>query len=132
VTARRPADPDGVEAFCLSLPGATIADGPGPARVVAVAGAAFAALGPSGALSLRCSAAVASSLGGRRPGIAAARSEADGCWWLALDRPGALGDPDELLDLLRAAYGLAVAGLPGGPERARVLTALRSPLPTRH
>jgi predicted DNA-binding protein (MmcQ/YjbR family) len=129
VTARRPADPDGVEAFCLSLPGATIADGPGAARVVAVAGAAFAALGPGDALSLRCSGAAARAFGGR-PG-AAPRPAADGEWWLALDRPGALGDPDELLDLLRAAYGLAVAGLPG-PERARVLTALRAPPPTRH
>jgi predicted DNA-binding protein (MmcQ/YjbR family) len=49
--------------------------------------------------------------------------------WVAL--PGGVGavEAEELLDYLRMAYGLAVAGLPAR-EREPLLDALRRPPPT--
>lgn len=120
------------EAFCLSLPGvevATATQGGGSGRILVVAGVPFAALAPEGALSFRCGEAAARLLAGRS-GVAPASPAPGGVGcWVALAGLDVMPE-DELLDRLRLAYGLAVAGLPAD-RRREVVTALSTP-PRRH
>jgi predicted DNA-binding protein (MmcQ/YjbR family) len=120
--------PGDVEAFCLSMPGAALAPAE-KGRVLAVSGRAFAVLTAGGTFEFRCTAAAARLLRAR-PGVTplpnpdGARSA-----WVSLPDGIDAIEAEELLDYLRLAYGLAVAGLPE-PERERLVDALRRPPPT--
>ena len=112
--------PAEIEAFCLALPGAAVAVLE-HARSLQVAGSPFAAMAADGTLSFRCSSAVAALFAGRE-GIRVGLKPKPG-HWLALDRTDRM-EREELLDLIRAAYGLAVQELPEA-ERSRVTDELR-------
>lgn len=120
------------EAFCLSLPGVAVAasDEAGRGgRAFAVAGSPFAVLAAGGGLSLRCGEAAARLLAGRAGvGPASPAPGGAGCW-VALAGLDVMPE-EELLDRLRLAYGLAVAGLPAD-RRREVVAALSTP-PRRH
>lgn len=115
--------PEGIEAFCLSLPEATLSVQWGAERVFKVGGRMFATLRESGGISFKCS-DVAFEMLPQRPGIAPAPYLAH-AKWIHLERLDVMDDED-LLDYLRMAYGLIVAKLPTA-ERARLTEALRSP-----
>jgi predicted DNA-binding protein (MmcQ/YjbR family) len=88
----------------------------------------FAVLTPAGALEFRCTAA-ASRLLRARSGVAPASGPDDDAGsWVGL--PGGVDtiEAEELLDYLRLAYGLAVAGLPER-EREPLVQALRQAPP---
>ena len=112
--------PEAVEAFCLSLPEATLSVQWRDSRVFKVAGRIFAVLGRSGTLSFKCSDVSFHALQAR-PGIVPAPYLAR-AKWVMLERLDALAEED-LLDYLRAAYGLIVTKLPRA-ERERLTAAL--------
>ncbi|HEX8375586.1 MAG TPA: hypothetical protein VF606_10450 [Geminicoccaceae bacterium] len=122
--------PGEIEGFCLTMPGSKLAASEGRGRVVAVAGRAFAVVTASGALEFRCTAAAARLLRAR-PGVAPIPAPDEAGCWVAL--PGGTGalEAEELLDYLRLAYGLVVAGLPER-DREPLLEALRRSQPARH
>ena len=119
-----------IEAFCLSFPGASLTVQWGDNRVLKVGGKMFALLGPTptATVAIKCS-DVAFRMLSERPGIAPAPYLAR-AGWVRLERLDAL-DREDLLDYLRAAYGLIVARLPRA-ERERLTAALKAPPPTRH
>jgi predicted DNA-binding protein (MmcQ/YjbR family) len=119
--------PEAVEAFCLSLPGATLAVQWRESRVFKVGGRIFALLGRSGTLSFKCSDMAFHALQAL-PGIVPAPYLAR-ARWVMLERLDALADED-LLDYLRAAHGLVMARLPRA-ERERLTGALTPPRPHR-
>ena len=118
-----------VEDFCLGMPGSALAATEDRGRVIAVSGRAFAVLTAAGALEFRCTAAAARLLRAR-PGVAPIPVPDDAGCWIRLPRGAGTLESEELLDYLRLAYGLVVAGLPE-PEREPLLEALRRS-PARH
>jgi predicted DNA-binding protein (MmcQ/YjbR family) len=113
---------DEIEAFCLAFPG-TAASQLDAARTLTVAGQAFATLDAGGGVSFRCS-PTASALLAARDGIHRAADPAR-AGWIVLRHPVAL-PRDDLLDHLRAAYGIVLQDLPEA-ERRRLTDALRRP-----
>jgi predicted DNA-binding protein (MmcQ/YjbR family) len=112
-----------IEAFCLSLPEATLAVQRRDDRELNIAGKMFAVIGSDAALSFKCS-EVSFHMLTARPGIGPAPHLAH-AHWVTLRRLDALPHED-LLDYLRAGYGLVVQRLPVA-ERARLTALLHRP-----
>jgi predicted DNA-binding protein (MmcQ/YjbR family) len=100
--------PSGIDAFCLSLPGATGEIQWGTDRVFKVGGKMFAVLGPSGTLSLKANDITFEMLcetGQARPAPYMARAK-----WVFFDDPSALDDKD-LEAYLADAHAIIAARL---------------------
>ena len=120
--------PDTLEAFCLSLPAATLAVQWGDDRVFKVGTRMFAILDEDRHLSFKCSEIAYHMLtqrAGIRPAPYLARAH-----WVQLEDLGTLEEED-LLDYLRLAYGLVVQKLPK-PERQRITALLGGPAVRLH
>ena len=112
--------PEKLEAFCLSLPGATLSLQWGSDRVFKVGSKMFAALRPDLRLSFKCS-EIAFHMLTERPGVAPAPYLAR-AHWVQLNSLLTLEESD-LLDYLRLAYGLVLQKLPKH-ERERIIGEL--------
>ena len=107
--------PEGVDAWCLSLPAATMTIQWEVDQVYKVGGKMFAVLGPGGTLSFKASDIafeMLSESGAARPAPYMARAK-----WVFLDDLGSMADAD-LQDYLKTAHALTAAKLTLKLQRA--------------